>query len=222
MLPGETCLAAPERSSEPRTVVLFLHSLVGLDTSWQWEQQRTISRAATKRGMAALMPRGRLGLGPGRAPDVWAWPTAERTERAVEAELVAEWTRARARAEERLGRFDRVFVFGFSSGAYYAASLALRDRIGADGFGLIAGGSGSKWKARKARAVERRAPIFVGYGTKDPARGDPRALGRLLRELAWPHRLDSAPVGHTVTNAQLDRAFEYLTKDAKMTRGGRL
>ncbi len=212
VLSGDVCLATPERPSEPKTVVLFLHSLVSRNTSVQWEQQRTIARAARGHGMAALMPRGRLGLGPGGAPDVWAWPTAERTERAVEAELVAEWTRAREQAEERLGRFERVFVFGFSSGAYYAASLALRNRIGADGFGIIAGGSGAKWKARLARTVEHRAPIFIGYGTKDPARADPRGLARLLHKLAWPHRLEAKPVGHTVTNALLDDAFAYLTK----------
>jgi predicted esterase len=218
VLSGEVCLATPERPSEPKTLVLFLHSLVSRDTTWQWEQQRTIARAAKSRGMVALMPRGRLGLGPGAASDVWAWPTAQRTERAVEAELVGEWTRARAQAEERFGRFERVFVFGFSSGAYYAASLALRNRIGADGFGIIAGGSGSKWKAIEARSVEHRAPVFIGYGTKDPARADPRALARLLQGLNWPHRLDSARVGHTVTNAQLDRAFEYLTKPAGKSR----
>ena len=160
------------------------------------------------------MPRGRLGLGPGGATDVWAWPTAQRTEAEVEPSLVAEWTRARAAAEERHGTFERTFVFGFSSGAYYGASLALRNPIGADGYAIFAGGSGSKWKATNARSVTNRAPVFVAYGTKDPSRRDPQAFARLLKELDWPHRLDSAPVGHTVTHEQLRRAVEFLTAPA--------
>jgi predicted esterase len=212
----DVCLYMPANSgAKPRTVVIFLHSLVGRGTSWQWEQQRTMMQTADRHGFAVLMPRGRLGVGPGRAPDIWAWPTAQRTEAEFEPALVAEWAAARAVAEKRLGAFERTFVVGFSSGAYYAASLALRNPIGAQGFALFAGGSGSKWKASGAKSVTTRAPVFIGYGTKDPSRRDPQAYAKLLKELAWPHRLDSAPVGHTVTHAQLTRAFEYLTGGAK-------
>ena len=218
-LDHEVCLYVPARSGgRPGTVVIFLHSLVNAGTSWQWEQQRTMMQAADRFGFAVLMPRGRLGLGPGRAPDVWAWPTAQSTEARVEPELVAEWTAARRAAEKRLGSFERAFVFGFSSGAYYAASLALRNRADAQGYALFAGGSGSKWKASRARAVSNRAPVFVAYGTKDPSRRDPQAFARLLKELEWPHRLDSAPVGHTVTHDQLRRAFEYLEKPDQRAR----
>jgi predicted esterase len=210
-LANDVCLYVPARDGRPTTVVIFLHSLVGRDTSWQWEQQRTMMQAADRHGFAVLMPRGRLGLGPGGAPDIWAWPTAQRTEAEVEPALVAEWAAAREAAEKRLGRFERSFVFGFSSGAYYAASLALRNRVGADGYALFAGGSGSRWKASRARDVSKRAPVFVGYGTKDPSRRDPQAFARLLKELDWPYRLDAAPVGHTVTHDQLRHAFEYLS-----------
>jgi len=211
-LPGDVCLYVPKRGQErPTALVVFLHSLVGRGNTWQWEQQRTMVQAADRYGFAVLMPRGRLGLGPGRAPDVWAWPTAQRTEAEVESSLLAEWAKARALAEERHGRFDRTFVYGFSSGAYYAGSLALRNPIGADGYALFAGGSGSRWKASNARSVAKRPRVFVAYGTKDPARRDPQAFAKLLKELGWPHRLDSARVGHTVTHEQLRRAFEYLS-----------
>src|SRR6185503_282327 len=211
-LANDVCLYVPSRGGgKPKTVVIFLHSLVNRGTSWQWEQQRTMMQSADRHGFAVLMPRGRLGVGPGGAPDIWAWPTAQRTEAEVEPALVREWTTAREAAEKRLGPFERVFVYGFSSGAYYAASLALRNPVGAEGFALFAGGSGSKWKASGAKNVAKRAPVFVAYGTKDPSRRDPQAFAKLLKELEWPHRLDSAPVGHTVTNEQLRRAFEYLT-----------
>ena len=215
-LAGEVCLYVPKHDAErPTNLVIFLHSLVGRGNTWQWEQQRTMVQAADRHGFAVLMPRGRLGLGPGGAEDVWAWPTAQRTEAAVEPSLVDEWKRARTAAEERHGAFERTFVFGFSSGAYYTASLALRNRIGADGYAIFAGGSGSKWKATNASSVTNRAPVFVAYGTKDPSRRDPQAFARLLKELDWPHRLDSAPVGHTVTHEQLRRAVDYLTAPPK-------
>jgi predicted esterase len=217
-LDDEVCLYVPQRGMTQKTVVIFLHSLVGRGTDWQWEQQRTMMMAADRHGVAVLMPRGRLGLGPGRAPDVWAWPTAQRTEAAVEQSLIAEWSAARAVAEKRHGAFERELVFGFSSGAYYAASLALRNPIGAEGYGVFAGGSGSKWKAAGAKSVTDRPRVFIGYGTKDPSRRDPQAYARLLKELDWPHRLDAAPVGHTVTNEQLKRAFEYLAAAPKATK----
>ncbi len=212
----DVCLYVPARGdAKPKTVVIFLHSLVGRGTSWQWEQQRTMVQTADRHGFAVLMPRGRLGVGPGKKSDVWAWPTAQRTEAELEPALVAEWADARAVAEKKLGAFERTYVVGFSSGAYYAASLALRNPIGAQGFALFAGGSGSRWKASGAKSVANRAPVFVAYGTKDPSRRDPQAYAKLLKELDWPHRLDSAPVGHTVTHAQLTRAFEYLAGEPK-------
>jgi predicted esterase len=211
VLSHDVCLYAP-KGKKPSTVVIFLHSLVNRGTSWQWEQQRTMMQSADRHGFAVLMPRGRLGLGPGGKPDVWAWPTAQRTEAEVEASLVAEWTAARSEAEKRLGPFERAYVYGFSSGAYYTASLALRNRIDAQGYALFAGGSGSKWKASNARGVKDRARIFIAYGKKDASRRDPQAYAKLLKELDWPHRLDISNVGHTVTNEQLRHAFEYLAK----------
>ena len=226
-LANEVCLYVPKHAKErPNVLVVFLHSLVGRGNAWQWEQQRTMVQAAERHGFAVLMPRGRLGVGPGGAPDIWAWPTAQRTEAVHEPALVGEWANAREAAEKKLGPFERVLVYGFSSGAYYAASLALRNPIGAQGFAVFAGGSGSKWKASGAKNVTNRPPVFVGYGTKDPSRRDPQAYARLLKELDWPHRLDAAPVGHTVTNEQLRRAFEFLTgapekKSAARTHPGK-
>jgi predicted esterase len=213
------CFFAPDHANatgaahEPDTLVLFLHSLVGVNTDWQWEQQRVIVNAGRKFRFSALMPRGRRGIGPGRAPDVWAWPTAPRMQEQIEDELIREWGEARARAEARRGRrFERLLVFGFSNGAYYASSLALRGRLDdADGYGVFAGGSGGKYGAFVGSKTTRRAPIFVGYGTKDAARKDMQGLTATLKQLGWPHRVKVQHVGHIVTNAQLAGAFRFLT-----------
>jgi len=158
-----------------------------------------------------LMPRGRIGIGPGRAPDVWAWPTSAQAQEQLEAALVDEWAQARAKIERGSGRvFERFYVFGFSNGAYYAASLALRNRLPAQGYGVFAGGSGGKYAAFLGSRTSERAPIFVGYGTKDPARKDMQSLVETLKRLGWQHGVKSEPVGHIVTDAQLSAALRYL------------
>src|SRR6187431_1427937 len=91
------CFYAPEQPAtlEQPTLVLFLHSLVAVKSDWQWAQQRELVKSADRHGFSLLMPRGRVGLGPRRAGDVWAWPTSPASQAEVEAELVAEWADAR-------------------------------------------------------------------------------------------------------------------------------
>src|SRR5690606_9271916 len=113
--------------------------------------------------------------------------------------------------EQRRGRrFERLFVFGFSNGAYYATTLAVRDRYPADGYGIFAGGNGSKYHRLLASKTQRRVPIFVGYGTRDPARADMSSLAKMLADLRWLHRVNTAPIGHWVSDAQLRAAVSFL------------
>lgn len=211
-LGSAACVSAPARLREPLTLVLFLHGVVKPETTWQWAQQRALARAAAVHGFVALMPRGRRGYGPRGMEDWWTWPTSARGQQAIEAELVAEWQRDRAELEQRLGHgFARALVFGFSNGAYYAASLALRGRVPADGFGVFAGGSSGEHLLAAARRLAVRPPIYVGYGTADrSAREDAVALGRALRRLGWPSRVVARPgVGHTMTDAMLAEALAF-------------
>jgi predicted esterase len=207
---------APEKGSEAkaeRTLILFLHSLVPGGSTWQWEQQRTMLRVAKANGFAVLMPRGRRGIGPGRLPDTWAWPTSASAQDKLEDELVAEWSSARAELERRQrARFDRLYVFGFSNGAYYTSSLALRGRLEeADGYAAFSGGAGGKYASVLGSRTSRRVPIFIGYGTRDPAHNDMSTLGSTLSLLGWRHRVKAEDVGHTVTDTQLRYAIAYLS-----------
>lgn len=193
------------------SLVIFLHSLVGVGTNWQWEQQRTMAQAAKAFDLDVLMPRGRLGIGPKRAGNVWAWPTSPAMQEQHETTLVDEWMGLKQTVElRRGGPFEKVFVFGFSNGAYYAASLAVRGRLPVQGYGVFAGGSGGKYMRLLAARTTERAPVFVGYGTKDPAHRDQKALVDLLADLRWRHRCRPARVGHTVTGGQLAAAFRFL------------
>jgi predicted esterase len=211
--PADTASAAEER----RTLVIFLHGLVRADSDWAWGQQRLMARMAKAHGFTALMPRGRPGFGPGRDPEVLAWPTAQELQELHEDSLLAELAAARAELERRAGSFERVLVFGFSNGAYYGASLALRGKLAVDGYGIFAGGSGGKYSRLLASRAVRRVPIFVGYGTKDRARRDPRGLADLLRELGWPHRVKVERIGHTVSDAQIRAALSFLKSSAPLS-----
>lgn len=216
------CSYAPPGDAPANTLVIFLHGVIKPETTWQYSQQRFLVRAARASGFATLTPRGRRGVGPGNMKDWWTWPTSHRAQQQVEAELIAEWRDARQKLEERRGKpFDRVWVMGFSNGAYYGASLALRGALPeVNGYGIYAGGGG-KYLERPGRAVpeKHRVPIYVGYGRRDKAASkDSPAFARMLRQLGWKHRLvPRKNVGHSMTDAQLKEAVTYLRK-AKTSR----
>ncbi|HEY3235599.1 MAG TPA: hypothetical protein VGJ84_12855, partial [Polyangiaceae bacterium] len=140
-LSDSVCYVSP--SGKSQTLVIFLHPLVGVGSNWQWDQQRWFARLARSLGFSVLMPRGRAGIGPGRSQDIYAWPTSQKMQEQHEDTIIAEWMQSKRVLEQRQGRFERVLVFGFSNGAYYAASLALRGRLPVDGYGVFAGGSGA-------------------------------------------------------------------------------
>lgn len=213
-LPGEVCAFLPAREAPgPRVLVIFLHGVVQHDSGWQWAQQRGAARAGARHGVAVMMPRGRRGIGPKTMEDWWCWPTASAAQTAHEDALLAEWDAARAELERRAGgRFERVLVFGFSNGAYYATSLAMRGRLPVDGYAAFAGGSGARYLQRAGAQTKLRAPIFVGWGGKDPAHQDQVALAKMLRSLKWPSRSLGKPrAGHAMTDEQVDQAFAFLS-----------
>jgi len=202
--------APPERA--PKTLVIFLHGLTKLGTTWQHNGQRGLARAARANGFEVLMPRGRLGAGSSKFADHWNWPSSADGQRTLEDEVLAEWLEAKKTLEQRNGRpFERVYVFGFSAGAYYATSLALRGRLKVDGYGVFAGGGAPKGIERWAKGTHPKTPIYVGYGHKDRARRDPQRLGRALRAMGWKHRVVGRKnVGHSMTDAQIREALRFL------------
>ena len=189
-----------------RTLVIFLHGVVPKSSTWQWTQQRAILREARQFHFAAIMPRA-LPVGPNGAAG-FAWPGSVGRDESVERELIDQWMNAQHILEARAGRpFDEVFVVGFSSGAYFATSLAVRDRVKADGYVVLAGGSASK----VAADVEHKAPIFIGVSSRDHATAPgARALGAALAARSWPHKVDEEPIGHMVYDVHVLHALNYL------------
>jgi dienelactone hydrolase len=211
-LPGEVCLYTPPTSTPATKLVIFLHGVVKAGTDWQYNQQRAAARAARQNGFVVLMPRGRMGAGSQKFFDHWNWPTSFAGQKLHEQEVLEGWRRAREIVEQRRERpFEKLYVIGFSAGAYYAVSLALGNRFTADGFAAFAGGGAAKDSARRLAAVRRRAPIYVGWGLKDKARRDPEKLARVLRTAGWPHKSSARRgVGHAMTDSMVADAMSFF------------
>lgn len=199
----------------PPTLVIFLHGLVDANTTWQHQQQKGFALYAKRWGFAMIAPAGRAGIGPKRRDDQIGWPTSETAREGVEDDLIASWRRARETIEKRTGKkFERVFVMGFSNGAYYATSLALRGKLDdVDGYAVFAGGSAFPGAERLAKATKARKPVFVGVASKDSTAKDATSLVKLLKKLGWPHKSISNKVGHVVAEQQLEAAVAYLRND---------
>ncbi|MDX2052908.1 MAG: dienelactone hydrolase family protein [Polyangiaceae bacterium] len=208
-----TCSFDPKLGDKNRTVplVIFLHGLMPGDEAARHGWQSYVRDIAQHAGFAVLVPSGRLGAGPGRDPNIMAWPTSERARAEHEATVLEDWAKARETFEaERGKKFTKVFVFGFSNGAYYATSLAARARLAVNGYAVFGGGSGASYLRRQAAQVKLKPPMFVGIGKHDGARKDARSLAQMLKRLAWPHRFRESQGGHNVTPAQAKEAVQYL------------
>lgn len=208
------CHYSPAANADqaPDTLVIFLHGVVKYGTTWQWNGEKAVARAAKANGFEAIMPRGRLGAGSKKFADHWNWPSSVEGQRQFEEEVLAEWMSAKQTLEARNGRpFARVYIFGFSAGAYYATSLALRGKIHVDGYGIFAGGGAPGHVERWAKGIRPKPPIYVGFGYKDKAHKDPEKLGRALRAMSWPSRVvGKKGVGHSMTDAGVREAIAFL------------
>lgn len=194
----------PAPKGAPRVLVVFLHGLVKTGTNWQHHHQRTLVRAAKRKGFSVLMPRGIDGGHP-HYPNKVGWPVTAADQKKHEPRMFARWKAAQKKLESEGEPFDRVVIVGFSSGAYYDASLALRGALDVDGHAVI--GGGGAWGGLRAK---RRTPIFVGICSKDRTAAGARQLVDALKEAEWPHEAKSLDVGHTLEDAHLDAAIDYL------------
>ncbi|MBX3207011.1 MAG: hypothetical protein KF764_18335 [Labilithrix sp.] len=211
-----TCYLVP-RDGERRgaTLLVYLSGIVPpVPRSPQKEKvQRIVAAAAARAGAVALLPRGRRGIGPAGAKDWWAWPTSAGDHSLYAAAMVAEWSAARAKLEAALGRFDRVYLAGSSSGAYFLSTLALTGAVEMDGYAAASGGAAGLGASR-AVATARR-PFYVGYASGDPTHGGPKALGAFLAAAGWPVRVAEHPGGHGAREVYLDEAFAFWDSVAR-------
>lgn len=208
-----TCYFVPDARSAgeppPKILLVYLSGIVPPQPrSPQKENvQRVVSASARRAHAVALLPRGRRGIGPADAKDWWAWPTGPRDYDAHTVTMLAEWRTARAKLEAALGPFERVYLAGSSSGAYFIAALALGGAVDMDGYAAISGGSVGSAPAAEGAVAKR--PFYVGYGSEDRTNGGPKALAAFLAARGWPVRVAAHPVGHGAREVYLDEAFAF-------------
>ncbi len=186
------------------------------DSPQKSKVETAVLHACTRAGVAALVPRGRRGIGPAGARDWWAWPTSPADVAQLAPSLVARWAEAKHALEAIAGApFDRTYLAGSSNGAYLLAALAERGDVPSptfpvDGFAAISGGAaGASAGAHLAGASPR--PFYVGYGIYDETTtAGARALVAALEAAHWPVRAAPHPLGHGANEIYLDEAFAFF------------
>jgi predicted esterase len=186
-----------------RTLVIFLHGAIARNTTWSWNHERGLLRLARGANVEVLFPRS-----PESAPG-FVWPG--HAEPDVEQAILDRWSAAKKELEDRRGRpFDEVFIIGFSSGAYFASSLAMRGRADVDGYAVFAGGQPG---VRPAAPQVRFAPVFVGVCADDAtSAAHSRAFAGSLVAAGIPRTVDEEHVGHGLSHVHFYRALAYLRR----------
>lgn len=202
---------APEGAR--RTLVIYLHGMLATSPGFQYLQQRAMALHAKNHHFTVLMPTAPLHDG------AYVWPTSEARQKEEEARIVAEIAASKRALEARVRHgFDEVFVVGFSSGAYYASTAAVRGVLDVDGYIILAGGS--SW-ARGKVGEAKRVPVFVGVSAKDrQTRDHSRAFGGTLAALGWPHRVEERPAGHMVDWTFMAHGLAWLRARTSPAAGG--
>ncbi len=200
----DVCHVGTPPASGRRTLVVFLHGAIAKGTTWQWTQQRALARQAQQSHFEAIFPRSPL------TERGYVWPGSMTAQKEHEKALIDGWGEARRKLEAKAGRpFDDVFVMGFSSGAYFVSSLALRGRLAdVDGYAVFAGGS----PLHGPQSEEPHRPaVFVGVCADDPQTANhSRHFGGALAANGIPHRVDERRVGHMFADAHVAHAVSFL------------
>ncbi|MBX3191885.1 MAG: hypothetical protein KF819_33145 [Labilithrix sp.] len=217
-LDEDACYVLPKLAEgKPRRLLVYLHGIVPpLPTSTQKHTVHTIvMQASTRAGAAAIVPRGRRGIGPSGAKDWYAWPTAPATHAQHAAAIIARWIELKKKVEERAGApFERTYLAGSSNGAYFIAALSMRSDLdeggfAVDGFGAMSGGSAAG-KSAAALTGKTPRPYYVGFGTyDDETKVNAKSLVAVLTAAAWPLRVAEHAVGHGAKEIYLDEAFAF-------------
>ncbi|MBX3204453.1 MAG: hypothetical protein KF764_05260 [Labilithrix sp.] len=203
-LPGDVCYLDGDSTGQPRrTLVIFLHGAIAKNTNWSQNHERMLLRLAKATGIEVLFPQSPL------TQVGYVWPGAVEKQEATEKELIDGWMAAKRLVEKRSSRpFDDVFVMGFSSGAYFASSLAMRGRLDVDGYAVFAGGQPM---GARTSPVERFAPVFVGVCADDATTAaHSRAFAGSLASAGIPRAVVEQPVGHGLDHVHFTSALAYL------------
>jgi predicted esterase len=187
-----------------------LHGLYADTPGFQYLQQSALAMHATRHGFTVLLPTAPLDKG------AYAWPTSLEAREKQEEAVLTSIRASRTKLEQTIGHgFDEVFVIGFSSGAYYGSSLAVRGPLATDGFMALAGAT-----PRVSPVVnEKRTPIFVGISGQDPqTRDHSRSFAGSLATVKWPYHAEELQTGHMVDWTFMARGLAWLRAQKDATK----
>jgi predicted esterase len=207
-LPGDTCYLNGGRTTSRRTLVIFLHGAIAKNTTWSWNHERMMMKLAKAHNIEILFPRSPT------TPAGYVWPGRVETQEQVEQQLIDNWMSAKTSLEKRDNRpFDEVFVMGFSSGAYYASSLAMRGRLDVDGYAVFAGGQPMP---RATTPTYHFSPVFVGVCSADETTAaHSRAFAGSLTAAGIPRSVSEQNVGHGLSDVHFRQALGFLRRSMK-------
>lgn len=192
-----------------KTLVVYLHGALAMNPGFFYMQQRAMALHAKKHGFTVLMPTAPSdGVG-------YVWPTSQTAQKDQEASVLAGIQSARSNLEKRVGHgYDEVFVVGFSSGAYYGSSLAVRGALDVDGYIILAGGS--SWVKAGQNVPSKRAPVFVGVSAADPQTANhSRAFAGSLAAMKWPFKVEERNAGHMVDWTFMAHGMTWLRQRSR-------
>lgn len=191
-------------------LLIYLHGIVPpAKVSRQKTNFQTVVKIASQRAnVAALMPRGRVGLAPKGHERWWGWPTSRASYDALSGELVAEMRDKQSRLEGLTGKpFRRVYLAGSSSGAYFVTALAIHQALPADGYGII---SGATDPPGADLSKLTRTPVYLGFGTHDTVGAAARSFGARLSRAGAPVLVAAHPLPHGTAEVYLDEALAHF------------
>lgn len=196
------------RTAPRRTLIVWLHGVIAKNTNWSHNHQKMLLRVAKSNNVDVIFPQAPSKDGG------YVWPGALASQQKVEQGLIEGWSSARRSLETREGRpYDEVFVMGFSSGAYFASSLAMRGRMDVDGYATFAGGQPMP---AAAAPVERFAPVFVGVCADDAtSAAHSRAFAGSLAAAGIPRAVNEQHVGHGLSEVHFASALSFLRRAGK-------
>ena len=202
-LPSDVCYIDGRGAAGRRTLVIWLHGVIAKDSNWSQNHEKMLGRMAKATGIEMLFPKGVTG------ESLVGWPGTAESQAKNEEALIAQWMTAKALLEKRENRtFDETFIFGFSSGAYFASSLAMRGRVDVDGYAVLAGGQPM---AAAATPTTHFAPVYVGVCANDKTTAThSRAFAGSLAAASIPRMVSEQPVGHDVSAMHFIGALAYL------------
>ncbi len=219
-LDTEACFALPPKRT--RELLIYLHGIVPPvpDSPQKRNLDQVVAEGAERAGVVALLPRGKQGFAPKAYPNWWGWPTSKAAYARYAREFISKIEAEREKLEAVLDtRFERVFLAGSSSGAYFVAAVALHgDMPEVAGFGVLSGGA---WYPTEGFEALPPRPVYVGYGKHDSVAASASALAKHFASAGWPVEAAPHAVGHGAREVYLDEAFALWRHPETRARGKR-